>query len=434
VKLAVLAVGAPLVVAALWLGARYPIRGALAVYAGVVPFGSGLTLPIPLPSPFDTVSTMLGVVAIAAVAVQLALRHRRAERLLPEVPVFLVFAGVAAMTWFWSVNPSATGRNLNVLLSLVALFTVVALVRGDRGDVDVVTWAIIAGGCLVSAYGVYLLAAGRLAATADGVTRFATAGGVGEGTDPNITAAALLLPLVLITTKLVRGRMPAAMAGALLLVITAIFLTGSRGGLIAGAAGILTVLALERGRRLLVYAVPIALAAAVAFTAAPAGLQGRLKEQSSTGRSDIWKVGLRGCQEHCATGSGLGTFPDVYRATLLTRFDLGGHGLKEFKAHNIWLAMVVETGFAGLVLGATGVGLLLVHAWRLPRAARTGPFAGLVAVLVANLFLSNFVFKYFWLVLTYVVLAVLAETGTGEPAEEASAGAGDDRALVGATA
>lgn len=433
-KLALLALGAPFVVAALVLAGRYPIRGALAVYAGVVPFGSGLTLPVPLPSPFDTVSTMLGVVAVAAVAVQLALRHHRAERLLPEVAVFVLFAGVAAMTWFWSVNPSATARNLNVLLSLVALFTVVALVRGDRRDVDIVTSAIIAGGCLVSAYGLYLLATGRLAATSAGVTRFATAGGVGEGTDPNITAAALLLPLVLITTRLVRGRTPVAMAGALLLVLTAIFLTGSRGGLIAGAAGILTVLALERGRRLLVYAVPIAVAGALAFTAAPAGLQGRLKEQSSTGRSDIWKVGLRGCQEHCATGSGLGTFPDVYRATLLTRFDLGGHGLKEFKAHNIWLAMVVETGFAGLLLGITGIALLLVHAGRLPRAARTGPFAGLVAVLVANLFLSNFVFKYFWLVLTYAVLAVLAEVGGGEETVTSTAASDDDAALVGATA
>jgi O-antigen ligase len=217
---------------------------------------------------------------------------------------------------------------------------------------------------------------------------------------------------MLVMTRLVRARGALRLLsalGALTLVLTGIFLTGSRGGLVAAAVGMVTVLVYERGRHVIKYAVPLAIVAAVAFAVAPPALQNRFTDPSSTGRSDIWQVGFRGCQQHCLSGSGLGTFPDVYRTTLLTALDLKGHGVQDFKAHNIWLAMVVETGFAGLLLGVAGVGLLLRDVHRLPRSARTGPLAGMVAVLVANLFLSNFSFKYFWLALTYAVIVVLAE-------------------------
>ena len=72
-------------------------------------------------------------------------------------------------------------------------------------------------------------------------------------------------------------------------------------------------------------------------------------------------------------------------------------------AHNVYLGMVVETGFFGLSLLA----LALLAEWVIdsqPAMRWTEPAlkAGLVGLLIASMFLSAIWFKYFWLVFALI--------------------------------
>ena len=60
-----------------WLLVCRPIGVALAAYAAVIPFGSAIVLPLRVPEPFNTLTTVLGLVASLAVLREFkGLRHR----------------------------------------------------------------------------------------------------------------------------------------------------------------------------------------------------------------------------------------------------------------------------------------------------------------------------------------------------------------------
>ena len=409
--------------------ARNPIGVALVCYAALLPFGSGVTLPIGLPSPFNTVSTLVGLWVIVASCVFLV-RGGAWAALHPSVPVWLALLALVVVSDVWSIDHSTTVNNTLVFMSLVLLFVIVSLVGVRAADVRRVEVAAVVGGAAACVYGLWLLNSGRLTSVDGSVPRFATAGGVGDAADPNITAASLLLPALLALSITLRpGRRSARLGalGAFILMVIGIVLTGSRGGLIALFVGGVAIIANARGiRSLLPYGFIVAVVVAAALVIAPASLGSRFTDTGSAGRTDLWRVGARACPTYCLTGSGWATFPDVYLNTLLTNFDLKGHGVRDFKAHNIALAMLIEMGVAGFLLATLGIYLVARSLWRLPRARRGPPLAALVAVLTANMFLSNFNFKYFWFVLTYA--AVVAGMSTTTDAEPISAKPGAEEA------
>ena len=114
------------------------------------------------------------------------------------------------------------------------------------------------------------------------------------------------------------------------------------------------IVASPRGaRRGLVAALLVGAAVTVlVWTFHPFGLAERTFESatSSSGRLDIWQVGLAACSDYCGIGSGWGTFPDVYAETQATvpgaRVLTGDEG--SYQPHNLWLLAVVELGVAGL--------------------------------------------------------------------------------------
>ena len=99
---------------------------------------------------------------------------------------------------------------------------------------------------------------------------------------------------------------------------------------------------------------------ALVWTTHPFGLAERTfaSATSSSGRLDIWQVGLAACADYCGIGSGWGTFPDVYAETQATvpgaRVLTGEEG--SYQAHNLWLLAIVELGVAGLLLLLIGLG------------------------------------------------------------------------------
>ena len=123
----------------------------------------------------------------------------------------------------------------------------------------------------------------------------------------------------------------------------------------------------------------------------------RLTTTTSSGRFEIWKTGLVACKLHCGAGSGLGTFEAAYNeAFALTSIsrDVGFNR----PAHDVYLDLVVETGFLGLTLFLLAMASEWVHFGSAPMLAVSPAFrAAIVGVLIANVFLSAIWFKYFWL-------------------------------------
>lgn len=380
---------------------------ALAVYAAVVPFGS--SVPLPAPPPVDDVSSVLGALVMVGLALRLATSMTLPLPFRTTTALWTLLLGSAALTTLWSRDAAATLLGVVVLLSLVALYALVAATPVSASDVRAFEIGLVVGGALVGAYAAYLGATGALAFAVD--QRFVAAPGgseTGPTADPNITAASLLLPFFVALALAFRpgplALRSAALASAALMVV-GVFLTGSRGGLLALIAGLAVLIALSArpARTAAVLLVP-ALGVALAVSVAPSEVTERVSSDSrSSGRSDIWRIGVLSCPQYCLQGSGWSTFPLVHEDRWL--HDPAARGVQQrFEAHNIWLSTLVEGGVLALVLltaglVATGRGLT-----RVPRSLRGPPLAALTALLVSNVFLSTVSFKYFWLVLIYAVL------------------------------
>jgi hypothetical protein len=399
---------APALIAALVLGLRAPLTTVLPFYAALVPFGSGIALPLGFPPPFNTLSSLAGLVAIVTIAGNLFLSRRSATRIVPSLPVWLVFVGWSALTYLWSVDRARTVDAIGVLVSLVVLFVVVAMAPIDRATARRLEDGILVGAVAACAYGFYLLLTGALPEEEAGIPRFATAGGA--DTDPNITAAVLVLPLVVAVARATTAhgaRRMAALAAAALVGV-GILLTASRGGVV-GAALAMVVLILHQRRLVrlgLVVVAVIAMAALVGTALAPDQMA-RFSQEGGSGREDVWRVARRACVTYCWNGSGFGTFPVVHAEVArqtpeILHYQLG------VRPHNIWIGAAVETGAVSALLLTVGLLLTATPLSRLPRTWRGPPLAALVGLAATNMFLGNLSFKYFWLVLIYATVVTLA--------------------------
>jgi O-antigen ligase len=394
----------PLLVAFVVACIRDPLRYALPPYAVLVPFSSLLSVA---PGPFGSVSTLLGLLLGAALLAQLLTTRRAAPSIYPAVPVWLAFLGLSGLSLFWSIAPRATAEDFAVLAGQILLFVAIVLSRVDAVALRRFENGIVLGGVLVVGYGLaQLFLLGGLPSGGSGAGRFGD-----DLLGANNQAAALLLPLALVAhrtlTERRNRRLPYAALTVLLLF--GVLMTGSRGGLIAAVIVLFGVVLFGHVRR--------ATAAALVGTAVvlvggvlllnPAGVGERYISQgeSSSGRSEIWTVGLYSCPQYCLEGAGWGTFPTVYRQELTSvpEARILSQGVA-FEPHNIFLLAVVELGLAGLLLLLVGLAVALVETARLPRALRGPPLAALVGTVVSSFFLSNLEFKFFWVILAHVAL------------------------------
>ena len=191
--------------------------------------------------------------------------------------------------------------------------------------------------------------------------------------------------------------------------LAGILMTGSRGGMLAtGVAMLALTMANGAGRaKLLSLTLVGALLVLLVFVFKPLGITEReVETTSSSGRTDIWRVGLAACPQYCPVGAGWGTFPDVYAATQSSVPDaavLVEQG--SYEPHNVWFLAAIELGVPGLLLLALVFVLTFVDAVRLPPSLRGPPVAAFVATIFAALFLSNLEFKFFWMAIILVSLA-----------------------------
>ncbi len=396
----------PVVLAFVVVCFRSPMRIALPAYAACIPFGSGLS--VGLPSAFGSVSSLLGILLGIALMVQLVTLRRSSNRISTDVPVWLAFLGLTGATVFWSVAPQVTATEFLTFASVVLLSVLLIFSGVYREELLRTESAFVLGGVVAAGYGIaQLLFLGGLPSGEDG-------GSARFGNDllgPNNQAAALLLPLTICMARMAttdRWRRVVYIVAATLL-LAGVVLTGSRGGLLAALVTVVAMIAFtRRGRRsLVVYALSGAMLLAAVLALNPAGVGERQSQsdQTSSGRAEIWAVGLSACEDYCLIGSGWGTFPRVYanerasvpEARVLQRGTA-------YEPHNVWLLAGIETGVLGLLLVTLGLALSLRNALRLPDWLRAPPLAALVGTVFAGIFLSNIGYKFFWIVLVYVAL------------------------------
>jgi O-antigen ligase len=435
---------AALMAAAIFLIAsvRSPVPTILALYAAVVPVGSAVTLSVPLPKPFNSLSSGLGLVLGVCLIIHL-LTSRKHYLPGSQVALWLLFLSWSALTIFWALNPHDTIAELTVAAPLILLMIVVSFLQPTERDLDVVKVAVVVGGVIVGLYALYFVATGKPLPNHGISQRLSVSAGSNE-TDPNILAASLLLPFCLAFERVLLGgsrwlskgtwRFLGAVCAALIFI--AVLLTGSRGGLLSLTVTFGLILFLgsrqsstRRAARRTIRAVfglavcvvvvggaslaldPNGPAARIASTSA---LQ-RLSSGSSSGRTQIWTTGWAACKTECAFGGGFGDFPQIYNKL----FAVAGatKNVGAFRpAHDIYLQISVETGFVGLTLFGLAILSeflsLTDQSLRLARVVLAPAVAGL---LIAMVFLSAIWFKYFWLTFIIIRLTQSVEEGHEVP-------------------
>jgi O-antigen ligase len=412
---------APLVLLLIILGFRSPTTVLLPAYAATVPFGSLLSTG--LSGPYGSLSSVLGFLLLISLASRLLLGRLESESLPSTVPIWLIFLALTGASGIWSISPRLTQAGFINLASLVALYVLLAVAPAERQALRRTEMALVLGGVVATCYGLaQLLFLGGLPTSEDAGPRFGR-----DLLGANNTAAALLLPLAIAVvrsalTRRAHVRLGYVVAAGLLL--TGIILTGSRGGLVAVGATFLVALMLTPGRRHVigVYILVALLGLAAVLVFKPAGLGERQERTSSSGRTEIWAVGLYACKTYCIGGAGWGTFGRVYEleqpkvpeARVLVRGTT-------YEAHNIWILIGVEVGVLGLVLAAIGLSVTARDLNALPHRLRAPPLVALAGTVAAGFFLSNFEYKFFWMTLMYGLLCrnvSMARRRAEEPAPE----------------
>jgi O-antigen ligase len=411
---------APLILAYVVACFRDPLLYALPAYAVSIQFSSLIAVG---PGPFGSVSSLLGILLGISLLAQLITTRRASPRLPVVVPIWLAFLALCGFTLFWSIDVPETLSRFAVMTSLVLLFVALAITRVDRVALERFETALLVGGVLVVGYGLaQVVFLGGFPTPDGGAARFGN-----DLLGPNNQAASLLLPVAIAAARALTGsiRWRLVHAVTLLLLAVGVVMTGSRGGLLAMLIVLAAIVLFGAARS--AAAIPLAGAAvvlvAVFLVVNPGGLgQRQFELQTDTsGREEIWTIGLHACREYCLNGAGWGAFPTVYAQELPSvpeaRILYRG---ASFEAHNIFLLVGVEAGVVGLTLLLLALGLALAGALRLPPALRGPPVAALLGIVVSGFFLSNLEYKFFWAVLMYVAVSetvALTEAETSPSAE-----------------
>lgn len=409
-RLVLLLIFSPLLLGLVVMCLRWPMKVALPAYAILMPFGGLLSVGT---SRFGSPSSLIGVVLGVGLVGQLLATRTRGVRISATIPLWLLFLAAAAATELWSLSPGQTATGFLVLSSLVFVYVLVGVNNADRTVLTRTENGLLIGGMLVTCYGfMQLLFLGGFpqdstVAVSHQLGRFGN-----DMLGPNNESVALLLPLMVALSRSLTlpDRSKRVLHGFVALVLfIGILMTGSRGGILATLVAVI-VLAISnpQGRRTLVKGLVAGIAlVAVAWIYHPAGIATRdVATTSSSGRTDIWRVGFAACPHYCVFGSGWETFPDVYAATQASVPNaavLVGGG--NYQPHNVWLLVAIELGLPGLVLLASVLIVTFYEALRLPAAMRGPPMSGFIATIVAALFLSNLEYKFFWMALIMVALS-----------------------------
>ncbi|HEY3727566.1 MAG TPA: O-antigen ligase family protein [Solirubrobacteraceae bacterium] len=339
-----------------------------------------------------------------------ATRGGRETRSLITAQPALTVALVALVSWslisvVWAESRgTAIASTERYLLNILLLPIVFGAIR-RREHFYWIVGAFIFGADISAIYGFLASGGGRLS------------GAIG---DPNqlaqVLIAALLLSLPLISASPPgSARRFAAISGAGIAAVGVLY-TDSRGGLIALGCTLLAGIFVGgrwRYRALLLLVVSACGFGLYVSVIAPLSAREHLSSSDTSGRADLWKIGLRMFSANPITGVGSGNFQFssihyLQKAGPLTRADeiVGSNRV----THNTYLEVADELGLPGLIallaVVAFAIGAALRAAHRYESAGDVqfemmsrALILAIVAFLVADVLLSGQYYKQLWLLL-----------------------------------
>jgi len=350
-----------------------------------------------------------------------------------------------------TLDPAATLSWLGLAGGLMALAGLAAPALRDRGVALRAVMVVVAGGLVVSIYGIFARA--RFGSLLYGTIPVPTISPFGPFVSKNHFAGYIgmtaLLALGLAVGLADRGRGRGGgrdwtrdsktSAGVVLALVSslamalAVLVSLSRGGALSLAAGVLVFLALNwqlrrrghrGGWRRLVAPVMVGLVLGTLLLAVlPREAQDRMKtlanapaESSGSFRLDTWQQTLRMAGDSPWLGQGLGSFHDAF-----PRYKRGYGYERVEHAENDYLEMLAEGGLVGLGLSLLGALLLVRGGWRglrpgeadpLLRGLGVGALAGLAALAVHSAVDFDLRIPSNALVAAFLVALAAAASGT----------------------
>lgn len=363
---------------------------ALLLFVAVLPFDAVLSSD----GGGMSITKLLGLALLGGWLLHVVFERRRVR---VPWPAWWLAAYVAfgAVSIGWAADPDVALSAVITLTQLFFLAVMAANVLRDRRDVQRLLDVMLIATALLA-----LLA---LAEMAPGARRVTFSFG-GRALNPNYLAAILVCPAVaaigLAPEGGRRGWWRVGLAAPIALVVV---LSGSRGGGVALAGGLLVVGLLRRRIGLWLGAAGVG-AALLAPIAAPSTVDhlyaryARAETDRLSGRMDIWRVALAMVEDKPLTGTAIGGFKDAFYHYMLTApidpYFARIHSRGNRAAHNIYLGTLAELGLVGFALLVLA---LLAHAralWRArARARRLGDEASArLAVGLLGVFVSLVLF------------------------------------------
>ncbi len=386
---------APAVVIA---GIRWPYAFPYGLYVILIPFDDLLKIP-----GAGTITRLLGLAAAVVVAIHAARTHRLSA---PPLALYLWLGFVLWLLAGFLHTPDFEQAQVSAqqLISLIALFAVLAVAPVTERNLRSICVAIVLGGVVASLYGLYLMYSNPQFATA--LEGRVTINALGRTVDPNGFADALLAPFAIALVTLLNARKPGRLIlslGATLLILSAIVGSLSREAIVAVIAIVAVVIWFSRRRVLgIVLAVP-ALAVVPLLVPAVAQRMADALVTGGAGRQSIWRVEWLAFWQHPVIGWGTGGAIEAYNRNYLLVFQPYIAGWSR-PPHNTPLSIAIELGIVGL--------LLFYGAWLaafrplvgIGRSSgiydlRVALTAALVALFVVAFFVDVAPYKPFWLVL-----------------------------------
>lgn len=362
---------------------RTPARYALWLFVLTIPLENVVRVP-----GVGSLARVGGVAAFLAWGVDVlgkrAVRRPGAAMVLPTL--FVVWS---AATVIWSIDPERSVERVKTALQLLLLLWLIwdqirSRVEETRA-IQAYVW-----GCVIAA-------ALTLVDFARGGSRYAYAGRyAASGFDPNGLGVILAIGTVFILYLLVvdrasRSRKVVLVAG-LALCEVAVLLTGSRGAVLAGLAGLTGVACTSLqggGRKLAAVLLLVGTVAVMSLRWVPGVILERLatipfevERGTLAGRRDIWRVGLDLWRREPLAGVGVGAFMSGAEPLL---------GQARV-AHNTFVSVLVETGAVGELLFASWV-LYVFYRTRQIGPIRSGLWLALLLTWVVGALSLNWEFE-----------------------------------------
>ena len=359
---------------------------------------------------FGTLTKLLGIVSGACLLLWLLRYNGIALRGKP-LAVLGLLAVWMLLTTAWALDQQAAGAILLTYGGLMLLFATLTMMPMSRRQLDGLFVLVALGGLAAAAYGAYVFYSNptyALAANLRLVVQSAT-----TSIDPNHFAAAMLFPgLIVAMWSLRTKRLMLKFLGfaSFALIALAILLSGSRGGFISLAVGLLYFLLRSRYRVQLL-AVILILSSSLAGAKTSIWMRfAHAIDTGGSGRTSIWSVGAEAAKHRPVEGYGIGNFQQAYDLFYINVHQTYPYGFSS-PAHNIVVHYLVELGIVGLAL----LGWFYVEQFRsLRHITRDDPLydyrivieGALIAIGAMSLTIDLFTYKYAWLV--FACAAMLA--------------------------